>query len=146
MAVGIGRWMLLPVAALSIAAAPADEGQTAILAAMTDSAAGWNTGDLDRFVAVYAPDATYVTTKGPVRGKAAIADRYRPSFANGSNARGRLTFADTGFRAIDRTHELMWAQWILQPADPAAKTDRGWTTLVFERRPDGWKIISDHSS
>ena len=141
--------MLVPVAAMTLAAAPTpDDGvaRTAILTAMTDSAAGWNTGDLDRFMAVYAADAVYVTPKGLVRGKATIADHYRASFGHGGNARGRLTFADVSFRTIDRSHELMWAQWVLQPADPAGKVDTGRTTLVFERRPGGWKIISDHSS
>lgn len=140
------RWMLLPIAVFSLAAAPADRTRSAILAAMTDSAAGWNAGDLDRFMAVYAPDAVYVTVKGLVSGKAAIADRYRASFRTGGNARGRLTFADTRFRTIDPTHELLWAQWVLQPADPTTKVSNGRTTLLFERRADGWKIISDHSS
>ena len=146
MGFGMGRWMLLPAAAITVAAAPAETAQTAILRAMMDSAAGWSAGDLDRFMAVYAPDAVYVAAKGLVRGKAAIADRYRPSFVGGGNARGRLTFADMQFRRIDPTHELMWARWNLQPSDPAAKISSGWTTLLFERRTDGWRIISDHSS
>lgn len=140
------RWLLIPVAASLIAATPAAAPQTAILQSMTDSATGWNTGDLDRFMAVYAPDAVYVTAKGLVRGKDAIADRYRPSFAGGGNRRGRLAFADTSFRAIDPSHELLWATWHLVPADPAVNASSGWTTLLFERRADGWKIISDHSS
>ena len=32
-----------------------------------------------------------------------------PASPSGGNARGRLTFADTSFRTIDRSHELMWA-------------------------------------
>ena len=139
------RWTLLPVAAMTMAATPVPDARTAILAAMTDSAAGWNEGDLDRFMAVYAPDAVYVTPKGLVRGKAAIADRYRPSFAGGGNARGRLTFDDTSFRTIDARHELLWARWVLTPTD-ATKVQRGRTTLLFERRAQGWRIISDHSS
>lgn len=138
------RWML-PIAVLTLAAAPLQDARTAILAAMTDSAAGWNAGDLDRFMAVYAPDATYVTPKGLVTGKAAIADRYRASFTGGGNARGRLTFDDTRFRTIDPRHELLWAQWVLTPTDPS-KVQRGRTTLLFERRAEGWRIISDHSS
>lgn len=118
--------------------------QAAILLAMADSAAGWNVGDLDRFMAVYADDATYVTARGLVRGKPAIAKRYRKSFATGGNTRGRLTFGDTSFRKIDPRHLLMWARWTLTAA--GGKVETGMTTLLFERRAQGWRIISDHSS
>ena len=135
--------LLLPIAVL---AAPASitAPQAAILAVMTDSAAGWNAGDLDRFMAVYADDATYVTGKGLVRGKAAIADRYRRSFAAGGNTRGRLSFAEPAFRPIDPAHMLFWARWVLTPV--SGKEESGMTSLVFERRPEGWRIIADHSS
>ena len=63
------------VAAPVVAQAPVATAKQAVMAAMTDSAAGWNAGNLDRFMAVYADDAVYVTPKGLVRGKAAIADR-----------------------------------------------------------------------
>jgi len=126
---------------VSVAAARAG-----VAAALDDSKAGWNAGDLDRFVAVYAPDATFVTAKGLVKGRAAIADRYRPSFAAGGNTRGKLGFETLDSRSIDPVHLLIWARWTLTPADPAAKAETGMTTLLFERRPDGWRIISDHSS
>jgi uncharacterized protein (TIGR02246 family) len=125
-----------------IAAAPATP-QAAIEAAMADSAAGWNTGDLDRFVAIYADDAVYVTTKGLVEGKAAIAARYRPGFANGGNVRGTLSFRMLGERKVDATHQLVFAQWSL-----ASKMEResGMTTLLFERQRGRWRIVADHSS
>ncbi len=120
--------------------------QTEVQAAMTASAAGWNAGDLDRFVAVYARDAVFVTPKGLLRGKAEIAEHYRPSFATGGNIRGTLTFQPLAFRTISNVHQLLFARWTLTPADPAKKPETGMTTLVFERQPAGWKIISDHSS
>lgn len=135
-----------PIAAQApVATQAADDPQAAIAAAMADSAAGWNTGDLARFVAVYADDATYVTTKGLVTGKPAIADRYRPSFAKGGNTRGTLSFRMLGHRTISNVHQLLFARWTLTPADNG-KVDQGMTTLLFERRKTGWKIIADHSS
>lgn len=136
--------MLLPIAMLA-APVPDSAPQAAILAAMTDSAAGWNAGDLDRFMGVYADDAVYVTGRGLVRGKAAIAETYRKSFAGGGNARGRLSFEQPVFRTIDKSHVLLWARWVLAPAGEA-KGESGMTTLLFERRPGGWRIVSDHSS
>jgi uncharacterized protein (TIGR02246 family) len=125
-----------------VAAAPATP-QVAITAVMADSAAGWNTGDLDRFMQVYAADAVYVTAKGLVSGKPAIAERYRASFANGKNNRGTLSFQMLGERALDPTHHILFARWTLT-GTPATET--GMTTLLFERRPQGWRIVADHSS
>jgi uncharacterized protein (TIGR02246 family) len=136
---------MMMLAPALIAAAPADPVR-AIDTAMNASAAGWNANDLDRFVAIYAPDATYVTKEGLVRGRPAIANRYRPSFVPGGNKRGRLSFQPLAHRLLDAKHMIYWARWMLSPTRPGAKPEMGMTTLVFERRPEGWKIISDHSS
>lgn len=133
--------MLLPLAA-AVAPAPGD-ARAQISAAMAASAAAWNAGKLDGFIAVYAPDATYVGRDGLVQGRAAIAERYRPSFADGGNTRGRLSFSPRGWRHISATHELLFASWRLSGG---AEDAAGMTTLLFERRPEGWRIIADHSS
>lgn len=129
---------------LLIAAAPALPGaQGQVMAAMAASAAGWNAGDLDRFMAVYADDATYVTKDGVLRGKPAIADRYRPSFTGNGNARGRLSFEPVAFRTVGPAQQLLIARWRL---NGGAKEESGMTTLLWERRPAGWRIVADHSS
>ena len=140
------RSMFLMAALVTTPAAAQTAGpQAAVQAAMTASAAGWNAGDLDRFVAIYAKDAMYVTSKGVVRGKAAIAERYRASFRAGGNSRGALSFQPLAFRRLSDVHQLLVARWTLTPTGGAAG-ETGLTTLVFERQPAGWKIISDHSS
>ena len=129
---------------ISPASAQKSDPQAEVMAAMTASAAGWNAGDLDRFVAVYAPDAGFVSKDGVINGRPAIAARYRPSFIAGGNARGKLSFQPIAYRTISTVHRLLFARWTLTPAAGAPQT--GMTTLVFERRRDGWKIIADHSS
>lgn len=127
-----------------IAAAPAlSPAQEQVMAAMNASAAGWNAGDLGTFVAVYADDATFVVKDGVLRGKAAIADRYRASFTGGGNARGRLSFEAVAFRTIGPAQQLLIARWRLTGG---AKEESGMTTLLWERRPVGWRIVADHSS
>ena len=135
--------MPLIVAAVAAAAA-AIAPQVAINAAMADSAAGWNAGDLARFTAIYAPDAVYVAGDKVVRGKPAIAERYARSFTGGGNIRGRLSFQPLAWRPLSAVHVLHVARWTLTPTTGAPQT--GLTTLLFERRKDGWKIIPDHSS
>ena len=134
--------MSLMVAAAVVAAVTTP--QAAIAAAMGDSAAGWNAGDLARFTAIYAPDAVYVAGDKVVRGKPAIVERYVKSFVDGRNTRGRLTFQPLAWRPLSAVHVLHVARWTLSQPTGAAQT--GLTTLLFERRKDGWKIIADHSS
>ncbi|MGW8136420.1 YybH family protein [Sphingomonas zeae] len=132
---------LSPVA-IHAAVPAADPAEAAIRAAMQASAAGWSAGDLDRFMAIYAADAIFVTGNGLIRGKPAIADNYRKSFAGGANSRGQLRFDFLDLKRIgDR--RILIARWNLSGG---AKTESGMTSLVFERRADGWKIVADHSS
>lgn len=121
--------------------------KAAIEAAMRDSAAGWNTGDLDRFMAVYADDpaTSYVTTEGLIRGKSTIAARYAPSFKRGSNSRGALNFDFLDFRMIGADHALLTARYQLTPKAAGGQTMQGSTTLLFRRTGGGWRIVADHS-
>lgn len=142
----LGLMLLTSLTANASPPTTAAKPQAGVEAVLGDSMAGWNAGSLERFVAAYAPDATYVTQHGLVQGRAAIAEVYRPSFVEGGNKRGKLSFATLGSRVISPAHLLLWARWTLTPSDPAAKPETGMTTLLFERRPEGWRIISDHSS
>ena len=138
----IGSSMMLVMAPAAIMSqAPTDDG---VATAMADSAAGWNTNDLDRFLAVYADDAVFVTGDGDglARGKAAIAARYRKNYGATGKLRGTLSFKPIVERALDPTHRLYIARWTLT----GDKMKTGMTTLVFERRGDKWLILSDHSS
>lgn len=137
---------MLTIGLVLLAAAPdaAMDPQAAITAAMEASAAGWNDGDMARFLNVYAGDAVFVTKDGLVRGKAGIAARYDRNYGPDTAKRGRLSFRMLGFRRVDATHQMLWARWTLDY--PASKQIGGMTSLLFERRADGWKIVSDHSS
>jgi uncharacterized protein (TIGR02246 family) len=133
--------LLIPVA---LAAAASTTPQAEIERTMAASSAGWNAGDLDRFMAVYADDAVYVSGPELARGKAAIAQRYAKSFAAGTNTRGMLSLQPVAWRPLSAVHTLMVARWTLRSAQGVSQT--GLTTLVFERRKTGWQIIVDHSS
>lgn len=131
-----------------VAPAVAQTGeQRAVEAAMTASAAGWNAGDIDRFMAIYSdrPETSFVTSDGLLRGKAAMAARYRQhyDFADAAK-RGTLTFATLDFRLLDSTHALYIARYTL--TYPDGKTQSGPTSLVFAKEAGDWRIIADHSS
>ncbi len=121
-----------------------------IEAAMADSAAGWNEGDMDRFLGIYsaAKDTSFVGSSGLIRGVAAMEERYREAYdwsQPDPAGRGELSFETQDFRPLGQDFALYIGRYILTyPGDrePAS----GLTSLVFAREAGGWKIIADHSS
>ncbi len=110
------------------------------------SAAAWNEGDLDGFMADYAPDSTttYVGGSGQlIRGVDQIRERYAPAFAPGAT-RDSLRFEAFLIRPLSSTVILVSARYVLYRR--RTTTASGPFTLIMEQRPDGWKIIHDHSS
>ena len=124
--------MLILIAAQAAAAA---SPQAAITVGLEASAAAWNRGDLSGFMTLYADDAVFVGTT-LVSGKASIAAHY-------GAAKGRLSVQPLGWRTLSAVHVVLFARWTLVDGE---KTESGMTTLLFERRKAGWRIISDHSS
>ena len=121
--------------------------QAGVEAAMADSAAGWNAGDLARFMAIYsdAPDTSFVTKTGVLRGKTVMAERYRTKYDFADvGKRGVLSFVTLDFRLLDRGHALYIGRYTLRAAD--GKEQSGMTSLVFRKERAGWRIIADHSS
>ncbi|OYY63893.1 MAG: DUF4440 domain-containing protein [Sphingomonas sp. 28-62-11] len=133
------------VLAAPVAAHPPEKH--AVEKVMNDSAAGWNSGDINQFMAVYSdgPETSFVTKEGVLRGKAVMSERYRTKydFANAAK-RGVLTFETLDFRLLDPTHAIYIGRYTLTYTD--GKTQSGPTSLVFAKETGGWKIIADHSS
>jgi uncharacterized protein (TIGR02246 family) len=116
-----------------------------ITAQFTRSAAAWNRGDLDGFVGDYAPDSlTGFVSGGHVqRGYQWIREHYAPRFAPGA-VRDSLRFEEFDVRPLAPGVTLVTARYILYR--DGRTTASGPFTLVMEQRPDGWKILHDHTS
>ncbi|MGE5231524.1 MAG: YybH family protein [Deltaproteobacteria bacterium] len=139
-------WAILLAACRPGAPPAADPALRDRLAAqLRRSADAWNRGDLAGFMSDYARDsATSFVEGGHVRrGWDYIRSRYAPRFAPGA-ARDSLRFEEVAVRPLGSAHALMTARFVLfRDGRPTAS---GPFTLVFERRPDGWKILHDHTS
>ena len=98
-------------------------------------------------MAIYSdsPRASFVTSDGIVRGKAAMIARYRQRYDFGdAGKRGQLSFATVDFRRLGAGHALYVARYTLSYA--GGKTDSGLTSLVFAQERGAWRIVADHSS
>lgn len=141
------RHVLIPIALVCAAPAAAQDTRAAIDAAIADSVAGWNSGDVDRFMGAYSTAATasFVTSRGLLRGRAAMIDSYRKTYDFSDPAkRGTLAIERIDFRPLGAGHALYIGRFTL--TYPGGKTDSGYTSLVFAREGGRWRIIADHSS
>lgn len=120
-----------------------DAARHAIAAVLDHGAASWNRGDLDAFVSDYADDATFVTARAVVRGRAAIRALYAPRFAPGAR-RDSLHFEQLEVDVLSGDAANAIAYYVLMRGDSV--TARGPTSLVFRRVGGRWLIAHDHSS
>jgi len=140
------RTVLLATALAACAApAPTADPSPELQALLDQSAAAWNAGDLDGFLITYARDSatTFVTTRGPVYGFETIRDRYAARFEPGAE-RDSLHFTDFTVRMLGADYVLSTARYMLTRGDSVTAT--GPFTVIWERRPEGWRMIHDHTS
>ncbi|MGD0484273.1 MAG: SgcJ/EcaC family oxidoreductase [Gemmatimonadales bacterium] len=112
-------------------------------ALLEHGARAWNGGDLDGFVSDYTTDATFVTSRGLVRGTAEIKARYAARFAPGA-VRDSLTFQLLDVERLGAGAASLVATYVLTRGDSVTST--GPTSLVLKRVAGRWKIAHDHSS
>jgi ketosteroid isomerase-like protein len=144
--------VLLPACRSSArpSASPVPESGRALLtrvitAQLTRSASDWNRGDLDGFLSDYAPESTttFVDGRRSRAGMDFIRGVYAPRFSSGA-ARDSLHFEELEARPLSASLAVVTGRFILQRGGRI--TASGPFTLVMERRPEGWRILHDHSS
>ncbi len=125
-----------------------DKGRDADTRAINDvlsaQQSAWNRGDVDAFLVGYwpSPELTFSGSSGVSRGWDGVLARYKKSYPNHA-AMGQLEFSDLEFRFLGSDAALVLGQWHLKRASGDIG---GVFTLVWQKFPDGWKIIHDHTS
>jgi uncharacterized protein (TIGR02246 family) len=132
----------------SPAASPAAvaEGSAAIVSMLEISTEGWNRGDLDAFLVPYAEDATFVGSRGLLRGKPAIRAQYVSSYFGAGRVRGTLNFRDIEVRMLGPRSALAVGRYVVTERGAGQSDATGLFSLALERRTEGWRIVHDHSS
>ncbi|HET9804958.1 MAG TPA: nuclear transport factor 2 family protein [Candidatus Acidoferrum sp.] len=106
--------------------------------------AAWNAGDVDAFLLGYwdSKELTFSGSGGITRGFAGVRERYRKSYPD-RQAMGELDFSDLEVRELGADAALVLGHWHLK----RSRGDVGGVfSLVFQRFPEGWRIIHDHTS
>jgi beta-aspartyl-peptidase (threonine type) len=149
-------WVWVPVALAigvflfvqsQVFATPADVREAdreSINAVLSAQQTAWNRGDVDAFLVGYwrSPELTFSGSSGVARGWDGVLARYKKNYPD-RGAMGRLDFSEVEFRFLGPDAALVLGRWHLK----REKDDVGGVfTLVWQRFPDGWKIIHDHTS
>jgi ketosteroid isomerase-like protein len=121
-----------------------DSDQVAIGKVLQDQQAAWNRGDVDAFLIGYwhSPELTFSGSSGVSRGWDGVLARYKKNYPDRA-AMGQLDFSGVEFRFLGPEAALVLGRWHLKRGSGDIG---GVFSLVWERFPDGWKIIHDHTS
>jgi beta-aspartyl-peptidase (threonine type) len=118
--------------------------RAAIEAVLQDQQAAWNRGDVDAFLTGYwrSPELTFSGSSGITRGWDGVRERYKTRYA-AQVAMGQLEFSQQEFHFLGPDAALVLGHWQLR----RAQGDIGGVfSLVWQKFPEGWRIIHDHTS
>ncbi len=128
-------------------AKPASDGGAAqaVRRVLDDQVAAWNKGDLKGFMAGYwrSPDLTFFSGKDKTRGWDATLERYQKRYQAEGKEMGKLTFRDLEIDVLSPDGAWVRGRWQLELSK---ETVGGLFTLIFKKRPEGWRIVHDHTS
>jgi uncharacterized protein (TIGR02246 family) len=118
--------------------------KAAITAVLNRQQEAWNRGDVDAFLLGYwhSPELTFSGSSGVSRGWDGVMARYKKNYPDQA-AMGHLDFSELEYRFLGPDAALVLGRWHLN----RDKGDAGGVfSLVWQRLPEGWKIIHDHTS
>jgi uncharacterized protein (TIGR02246 family) len=145
--VGLVSTVLIFSGQRRLVAGPDDDrhrDREAIHAVLRAQQTAWNRGDLDAFLVGYwrSPQLSFSGSSGVARGWDGVLARYKRNYPDRA-AMGQLDFSELEFRFLGPDAALVLGRWHLK----RDKDDIGGVfTLVWQRFPDGWKIVHDHTS
>ena len=105
----------------------------------------WNRGDLEGFMAGYwkGHELTFCSGGTVTKGWQPTFDRYKKRYRSDGKEMGRLTFDEIEVEVVTDEVALVRGRWKLALSDGKPE---GLFTLKVERRPEGWRVVYDHTS
>jgi len=119
-------------------------GRAAITKILDAQEKAWNQGNVDAFLEGYwhSPELTFSGSSGIARGWDGVLARYKKNYPDRA-AMGQLDFSNLEFHFLGQDAALVLGHWHLK----RAQGDIGGVfSLVWQRFPEGWRIIHDHTS
>jgi len=104
----------------------------------------WNRGDVDAFMQAYwhSPELTFSGSSGISRGWDGVLARYKKAYPDRA-AMGQLDFSELEFHFLGPDAALVLGKFHLKREKDEP---RGTFSLVWQRFPEGWRIVHDHTT
>jgi ketosteroid isomerase-like protein len=118
--------------------------RASILGLLASQRTDWNEGNIRGFMAGYwnSSELTFAGTRGFTRGWQSVMERYEKNYRDRA-AMGALDFSELEIRQLGPHLALVLGKWHLQRQSGDVG---GIFTLVFQKFPEGWRIIHDHTT
>ena len=129
---------------LSAASEEHQRDRAAITKILEGQQNNWNQGNVDAFLGGYwhSPELTFSGSGGITRGWDGVLARYKKNYPDRA-AMGQLDFSDLEFHFLGNDAALVLGHWHLARGQGDVG---GVFSLVWQRFPEGWRIIHDHTS
>ncbi len=138
------RYCILVFALFGFSLSFAQEDVEAVRRLMEDQVKEWNAGRVEGYMKGYwESDSTVFVSGGTLtRGYDNVLSRYRKSYDTREKM-GWLEFSELLLRPLSEKVVVATGMWKL-----IRKNDQPWGrfTLVIEKKPEGWRIVYDHTS
>jgi beta-aspartyl-peptidase (threonine type) len=114
-----------------------------VLEVLIKQKAAWNQGDIDSFMKYYwkSEDLTFQSGNNRIAGWDALLARYKMNYSGDSM--GILNFTDIMVNVLTEDLVLVLGYWEVKGKE---ESTGGLFTLVLQLKPEGWRIIHDHTS
>ena len=138
--------LLLLISACASSPSRAGDPAAEVRAVWNAQVEAWNRGDLDSFMTGYwnSPGVVFFSNKAETRGWQQTLERYRVTYKAEGRQMGTLDFPQLEFKVLGPEAVLARGQWRLKMPD--GKESTGMTSVTFQKLPEGWRIVHDHSS
>ncbi|MCA9135850.1 MAG: isoaspartyl peptidase/L-asparaginase [Planctomycetales bacterium] len=120
------------------------DDETAIRKLIRQQSDDWNAGDIDGFMDAYwkSDQLTFSSGGQVTRGWDATIKRYKDRYGDKATM-GQVAFSELEFlRLGDDAMQVLGVWQLRRDVDPIG----GRFTLIFQKRPEGWRIVHDHTS
>ncbi len=122
----------------------AQEQEQSVRKLLADQVEAWNDGNIDGYMKGYwnSDSTVFISGANLTRGYNEVLGRYKKSY-NSREKMGKLEFSDLQVRAVSSSVVIATGIWRL-----IRLKDSPWGrfTLIIERKPEGWRIVYDHTS
>jgi len=118
----------------------------AIRAVLDKQVVDWNRGDMDAFATGYknSPDILFIGSRMS-RGYAQMLEGYRKAYST-KEKMGVLSFTGLEVQPLDERFATVTGNFHLERIAAGGGNADGYFLLVFEKTPDGWKIVRDDTT